>query len=159
MQTQGWHTANWGFLGWLETGFKLAALVVGFIAFAQAGSGDLMLANHPRIVAVIVFALLTLVWIGTLVLRFQQREIISMIFGIVQALGHIALLVAILRAPTQNTLPAIFGVLYVVGELVKQRFLVTTGYSEGGQSTGTIVNFSRGLMAVYAVFAVLMLIG
>jgi hypothetical protein len=158
MQQQTWHTTNWGFLGWLETGLKFTGIILAFIAFAQAGSGDLILANHPRIVAVILLGLMTFFWIGGLFLRFQQREIISFVFAILNFLGHLALLIAVLRAPQMNTLPALFGAFFVAGELVKQRFLATSGYTEGGASSSQMVMVSRGVMVAYGLFALLMLI-
>jgi len=158
-QPQGWHTANWGTLGWLETGLKLAAALVGFIAFVQSSSSNTWtVANHPHLVAVIILALLTLLWIGVLAIRFQQREIISMIYSILNALGHVALLIALLRMPEQRVLPVIFGVLWVLGELVKRRFLTVSGYTESGRSTSTMLQVSTVVTIAYGLFAVLMLL-
>ena len=157
--TKGWHTANWGTLGWLETGLKLAAALAGFVAFVQSSSSTTWtVANHPHLVAVIILALMTLIWIGTLWLRFQQREIISMIYSILNALGHVALLVALLRMPEQRVLPVIFGVLWVLGELVKRRFLTVSGYTESGRSTSAMLQVSTVFTIAYGLFTVLMLI-
>ena len=34
-ESKQWHIANWGFLGWLETGIKAAGIITGIFAFTQ----------------------------------------------------------------------------------------------------------------------------
>lgn len=157
--TQGWHTANWGLCGWLETGVKLVGIVFGFVAFFQAISGgSFTLSGHPHLAAVIVLGLLTFVAVGVIAVRIQQREIISVAFAIINALGHLAVLVAILWKPTETTLPLLFGVAYVIGNLVKIRFLGISGYTESGASSRMMHNFTWGMVAFYAAYSVLLLI-
>lgn len=155
----GWHVANWGFLGWLETGLKVTALVLGIIAFAQSDSAaPLLLLDNPRVLGVLFFALLTLLTLGQVVVRLTQREIISVIFAVAQVIGHFALLIALLRVPPTTRLAVAFGALYVAGEMVKQRFLTTTGYTESGATSTQMLTVSRGIMVVWIVFVVVMLV-
>ena len=64
----------------------------------------------------------------------------------------------LLHTPDAKLLPVLFSLAYVLGELVKQRYLVVTGYTEAGQETPQMLMFSRGLMTVYIVLAISALI-
>jgi hypothetical protein len=159
VSTQGWHTAEWGVWGWAETIVKLVGIGAGMLAFIQSDSSRaFVVGGNPHLAAVILLALLVLLTVGALAIRFGQREVISMIFAVLNFLGHVGLLIALLRVPDQRTLPIVFGVAFVLGELVKQRFLAVTGYTESGRSSSAMMNFSRGLAVVYALFTVLVLL-
>lgn len=156
---QGWHIANWGTWGWLETGVKFIGILVGYAAFfASASAQTLTFGGNPELGAVILLALLTLGIFGAMFMRIRQQEIISLVFAVLNFLGHAGMLIALLRTPELTSLGIAFGVLFVIGELVKQRFLVVSGYTEAGQKTPGMVNFSRGLMSAYALFVVALLI-
>src|SRR5260221_6626320 len=126
MQTttdQGWHTGKWGTWGWLETIAKCVALVAGIIALLNPLSGAFKLGGNPHLAAIIVLAVLTLFSIIQVTIRFRQRETISMGFAIFNLLGHVALLIALAQAPHHRLCPVLFGVFYVVGQLIKGQFL------------------------------------
>ncbi len=155
----GWHVASWGFWGWLETALKLVGIVAGYIAFFNSSAiNDLTISGSPRLAAVILVALLTLAMIGVVFMRIMQKELISIGYSILNALGHIALLFALLRIPTQTTLPIIFAVMFVLGELAKQRFLAISGYVESGANTASMIKFSRIIGLTYIVLAILLII-
>lgn len=157
--TVGWHVANWGLWGWIETGLKLVGIVAGYIAFFNASAvTDLTILGNPHLAAVILVALLTLAMIGVVFMRITQKELISIGYSILNALGHIALLFALLRVPTQTTLPIIFAVMFILGELAKQRFLAISGYVEGGANTSTMIRFSRIVAVTYLVLAIFLII-
>lgn len=156
---KGWHVADWGFWGWLETGLKLIGIVAGFVAFFNSSAvSALTIGGSPRLAAVILVAVLALAMIGVVFMRITQKEIISVIYSIVNALGHVALLFALLRVPTQTTLPIIFAVMFILGELAKQRFLAISGYTEGGQNSAAMVRFSRIVAAIYLVLAIFLVV-
>lgn len=155
----GWHVAQWGTLGWAETIVKFIGIIVAFIAFAQAvPTGVFTLGGNPRLAAIIVLALLTLIWLAPIPLRFQQREIISTVFTILNLLAHIALLLALLYVLQGNTLPLIFGVAYLIGEGIKRRWLMVSGYTEAGRSQSAMFMVSNIFLVAYALFIVFMLI-
>ncbi len=157
--TVGWHVASWGFWGWLETVIKLVGIVAGYIAFFNSNAvTDLTISGHPHLAAVILLALLTLAMIGVVFVRISQKELISIGYSILNALGHIALVFALLRLPTQTTLAIIFAGAFILGELAKQRFLAITGYVEGGSNTATMIRFSRIIAVTYLVLAILLII-
>jgi hypothetical protein len=158
-QTLEWHVGSWGLWGWVETILKLVGIVAGLLAFAGSNAAaPLVLANNPELGAVIVLALLTLAWVGALIPRFQQREVISMVFAIINALAHVGLLIALLRSPEPRTLAIVFGVFFILGQLAKDQFLRLSGYTEGGQTTDAMVKVSRGLAAFYLLFVILLLL-
>src|SRR6266849_5842352 len=132
---QGWHTAQWGTWGWLETIAKCVALVAGIIAFFKPFPGTFMIIGNPNLAALILLVLMTLAAIAQLAIRFRQRETISLIFAIVNLLGHIAVLIAVAQVPHHRLWPVLFGAFYVVGQLVKLQFLRVTGYTENGADT------------------------
>ncbi len=155
--TPGWHTAQWGTWGWAETILKLVALAAGILAFFQA-SGDLIIGNHPRLAAVILLALLTLGSLFQLYIRFTQRETISMGFAVLNLLGHVGLLIALLRAPDLREYALVFGVFYTLGQLVKIQFLRVTGYTEGGATTRAMLMVTAVMTVLYALVAILVLV-
>lgn len=159
-QKQTWHVASWGFWGWAETVVKLVGIFAGFLAFFGSLSADgFIVGGNPRLAAVLLVGFLALGFVTAVpYLRFQQREVISFIFVVLNGLGHLGLLIALLRQPQERTLPIIFAAAFVIGELVKQRFLAVSGYTEMGQSAGSMINFSRGVMGIYIVLIVLLVI-
>ena len=155
----GWHVANWGFWGWLETGLKGIGIIAGFIAFFNTSSiSGFIIGGSPRLAAVILVALLALAMVGVVFVRITQKELISIGYSILNAFGHLALLVALLREPTQTTLPIIFAVMFILGELAKQRFLAISGYVEGGVNSAMMVRFSRTVAVTYLVLVIILII-
>jgi hypothetical protein len=143
---QGWHVAEWGLWGWVETIFKVIALIAGIAAFFGSNAANsLTIGGNPHLAAGILLALLTLLSLVALTIRFQQKEIISLIFGIVNFLGHLGLLIAILRLPESMTFSIVFGVFYTVGQLTKLQFLNTSGYTESGQTQSGMLRFAIGM--------------
>lgn len=157
--SQGWHIANWGTWGWIETILKLIGIGAGMLAFFNSASdAPLVIGGNPKLIAVILVALMTAGMVLAIGLRFTQKEIISIVFSVLNALGHAGLLVALLRIPPDMTLPLVFSVFFVLGELAKYRFMSTTGYTELGQSQAGMVRFSLMMVGTYIVLTILLLI-
>ena len=159
--SQGWHVANWGTWAWIETGLKLVAIGAALLAFITSNAANpLIISGNPELAAVIFVGLMTLFTIVPLVLRFTQKEVISMIYAILNFLGHVGLLITLLRFQPSDSpvLPLIFALFMVFGELAKQRWLVISGYTENGQTTAQMLNFSRGVMGIYVLVGVFILL-
>lgn len=160
MQTttqQGWHTAEWGTWGWLETIAKSIALLAGFIAFFTTEQSGITLDGNPHLAALIVFAVLTMGAVVQLYLRFTQRETTSFIFAIFNLLGHIALLIALAQVSHDRLWPLLFGIFYSIGTLLKIQFLRITGYTEGGATSQLMIGVTAAVLIPYVLFTVLML--
>lgn len=160
MQTnQGWHIKNWGLLGWVETALKLAAVVVALVMFFSTTSAEsLTIGGHPHLLSVILLALLTLITVAQINLRLKLKDIIAMAFAVAYFIGHVCLLIAMLRAPTLTSYPVMFGLLILLGDVVKLRFLTQTRYSEAGVETPGLLRLVYSLLAVYGLFVVGLLI-
>lgn len=156
---KGWHVANWGFWGWVETGLKLVGIAAGILAFLNSSAvTELTIGGSPRLAAVILVALLSLAMVGVFFARIAQKELISIGFSALNAIGHVGLLVALLRIPAQTTLPLVFAIMFILGELAKQRFLAISGYVEGGSDTASMLKFSRIIALTYLVLAIVLII-
>ncbi len=146
-----WHIANWGSLGWLETGLKGISIIAGFVAFSlTTNAGSVQIVDIPHGITIAILGLMTLFVSTIILLRFSQREVTSILFSIANTLAHIGMLYFVIFTPDNSVLPFVFGIGYVLGELVKQRFLNTTGYTEMGQETSQMLMLSRGLVIIYA---------
>lgn len=158
-QAQGWTVKNWGTWGWVETIVKVVAFIVGIIAFiGSLSSSGFTVGGHPHLAAVILLGLLTLIGLGLMGFRFSQREIVSTAFAIASFVGHGALLLALLREPTLVTLPILFGVIFIVGQLVKYLFLQTTGFTEPGQTPRSMLIANTVLTVPYILLIVFLLL-
>jgi hypothetical protein len=157
--SRGWHVDNWGTWGWIETILKGIAFAIGIGSFLSSDpNAPLTFGGHPELGAVIILVLMTLFTIVPLVLRFTQREIISMIFVIGNVLGHAGMLIALLRQPDLRMPVLAFAVFMVLGELSKQYFLRSTGYTEAGQSNSGMLGFSYGMLVIYTLLGLFILI-
>ncbi len=154
---QGWHTAQWGTWGWLETIAKLVAIIAGFIAFLNRLPGTFMIGGNPHLAAVILLALLSVASIAQVALRLGQREIVSMVFAVLNLLGHLALLLAIVQVPHHRLWPVLFGTFYTLGQLIKIQFLRISGYTEGNADSAGMIRVAGVMALLYALFAVFML--
>jgi len=157
--TKTWHIATWGFLGWLETGIKLVGILSAVVAVTQiVPTESIEITGFLHGLTIAVIGLITLFILPVIFIRIYQREIISILFAIMNTIGHLAMLYFAVYTSEQSLLPVIFAVAYVFGELVKQRFLSTIGYTEMGQETSQMLMLSRGLLFMYVLFGILTLI-
>ena len=155
---QGWHFKNWGVLGWIETVFKVAAIAAGVVLFITT-SGNLTLGGHPHLFSVIILALLTLLILTQINLRLQLKDITAMAFAVAYLIGHVCLLIGMLRAPDSVSYPLAFGVLVLMGDAVKVRFLTHTRYSEAGVGTSGLLKLISVIMGLYGAFVIGLLVG
>jgi hypothetical protein len=154
---QGWHTAQWGTWGWLETIVKCIAFLVGAAGLINPLPGVFMLIGNPHLAALIVLTLLTLFAAGQVTVRFNQRETISFGFAIIHFLGNVAILIEVAQVPHHNLWPVLFGVIYVVGQLLKLQFLRTSAYTELGMDRPIMLRIASLIAGLYVLFTVLML--
>jgi hypothetical protein len=135
-----WHVASWGFWGWAETVLKLVGIGAGLLAFAGSNpAAPLTIGDNPHLAAVLLCAILVLFALVQVAIRYSQREVVSMVFAVLNLVGIVGLFVALLRVPDQTTLPIIYGVFYTLGQLTKVQFMRVTGYSEAGVNSQTMI--------------------
>ncbi|MCU0465791.1 MAG: hypothetical protein MUF38_14640 [Anaerolineae bacterium] len=158
---QGWHIINWGVLGWVETAFKVAAIIAALLAFGATGAAsDFQIVGNPRLFSVIILALATLATIAQIGLRLQLKDIIALAFAVAYFIGHSALLIALLRAPAiAQGYGIAFAVLILAGDVVKFRWLTVSGYTEAGVPTSGLFKLVYAVLSIYTLFLLGLLIG
>lgn len=119
-----WHIAQWPPLAWLETGVKLVAIVIGIVALVQA----LVMADYrfPAGLRLIQFATLLILSIALLAAildRYREREIVAMVFVLLNNLAHWGMVVSLASKPGPGWLLLAFVSFMLVGDAVKLIFL------------------------------------
>lgn len=120
----GWHVAQWPPLAWLETLIKLIALVIGMLALVHSlSAGEFALPSGLRLAQLIVMAILSLGLVAAIFDRLAEREIVAMLFVILNNLGHWGMVVALASEQGPGSRLVAFAALMLVGDLVKLVFL------------------------------------
>lgn len=151
-----WYVAQWPPLAWLETGIKLVAIVVGLVALIQAlSSGVLALPSGLRLAQWAVLGLLSLGLLAAIADRVVEREIVAMVFVILNNLGHWGMVIALASEPGPGVLLPLFAGLMLAGDVVKLVFLKAHDFEV--RNTPRAVLF--GLTSAYVVgYLVLLLL-
>lgn len=145
---RGWHVAKWPPLAWLETVIKLAAIVIGIIALVQAqSSGTYGLPSGWRLAQFIILALLSLGLVAAIFDRLAEREIVAMVFVLLNNLGHWGMVVALASEPGPGWMLVAFAALMLLGDLAKIVFLRVHNFSVRDTSQAVLY----ALTSVYAV--------
>jgi len=153
-----WHIANWSALGWLETGIKLVAFVAAIVALIQAlSSGTYSAPPGVRLIEVIILAFAALGLFGAIFERYMQREVIAMIFVLINNIAHWGMVYALLTVPGPGSLLVIFAALMLVGDLVKIYWLRVSGFTQDGRPQSIFYILTGGFVVCYAIVLLLAL--
>ena len=153
-----WHVANWSPLGWLETGIKLIAFVSAIFALIQAlSNGTFISPSGTRLIQVIILVFLALGLFGAIFERYMQREIIAMIFVLVNNIAHWGMVYALLTIPGPGTLLLIFAGLMLLGDLVKIYWLRVSGFTQDGRPQSIFYILTGGYVVGYVIILLLAL--
>jgi hypothetical protein len=118
---RSWHIARWPALAWLETIIKLVALIIGISAGVSALSvANLALPAGLRLVQFIMLIVLSLGLMAAIFDRIADREIVAMIFVLINNLGHWGM---VLGAAAGSNYLLLFAALMLLGDLVKLWFI------------------------------------
>jgi len=117
-----WHAERWPPLSWAETALKLAAFGVAYTTLvssvgrpaAPAVEWTWRLASQVAILGVLSIGLLLVVWD-----RWRRREVISMVFVLLNVPAHWGLFAAVLRTPTAQSGLLLFVWIMLAGDVVK----------------------------------------
>ena len=168
-----WHIGNWTGLGWPETGIKLAADGVAFIALLyMVGGADFRFWGGVYDLRVIILALMALGLTFAIADRYLEKEIIATLFVISNVIAHWGMVYALWRQPgsnllslinyqPQNLLPwqllPIFAALMLIGDLVKIVFLRRTKFTVRGYDQHVLVYLTGSFVVGYALILILSL--
>ena len=118
-----WHVASWPLLAWAETAVKGVALFIAIITFFQAWAvGNFSWPSGIRLAQFIVLGILSLGLLVAIVDRYLEREIIAILFVMLNNVGHWGVLLALTTNLASLPLLAFAG-LMLLGDLIKLQFL------------------------------------
>jgi hypothetical protein len=150
-----WHIAKWPPLAWIETLVKLVALATAiYTAINVIGHGTFQSPTGSTWVEFIILIILSLGLLAAIYDRLLEREIIAMVFVIVNNLGHWGMTIALLADPKPTNALLRFGVLMLVGDLLKLVFLKTSDF----KVRETPPSILYGLTASYIIGYVLLIL-
>jgi hypothetical protein len=149
-----WHVDSWPALAWLETAVKLVALGVGVDALLRAtgGSPDF---GAGRIAQIVILALLCLGLVAAIADRLANREIVAMIFVVLNNIGHLAMLAALIVHTDTDGHLVLFASLMLAGDLIKLVFLATSGFTVRDVSPTVLYGLVSGYVVGYATLVLL----
>lgn len=146
MDRKQWYVARWPALAWLETLIKVAALSVAYgAAYLAITSGTFTRPQAASWVELSILGILSLGLLAAIYDRLIEREIIAMIFVILNNLGHWGLLVALTSEPKPTAALLTFSSLMLIGDVVKLFFIHRHKF-EVRDTPRTVLN---GLTGVY----------
>jgi len=138
-ESNGWYIHNWTFLGWVETGVKSIAIIIGIWAFYLSRDSQVwIIPSGNRLIQLIILGILSLGIFFAIFNRWQNKEIISMIFVFFNNTGHWGIFIALIRNTGWFLLPY-FALLMMLGDLTKILFLKQTNYTERNISPSLFV--------------------
>jgi hypothetical protein len=153
---KAWHVAHWPPLAWLETVIKLTAIFLGIVAGLQAlSSGTLALPAGLHMVQLIVLALLSLGLVLAILDRLAGREIVAMVFVLLNNLGHWGMVIALATTPGPGWMLPAFAALMLLGDVLKLVFLRVYDFSV--RDTPPAVLYSLTMFYVIGYLAILVL--
>jgi hypothetical protein len=118
---RSWYVARWPILAWLETIIKLAALTVGIAAGVNAlSAANFAFPAGLRLVQFVILIILSLGLLAAIFDRIADREIIAMVFVVVNNLGHWGMVLGLAGGSERLLL---FAGLMLLGDLVKLWFI------------------------------------
>lgn len=155
-QKKSWYVARWPFLAWVETAIKLVALGIGSVAFVQSISvGRILLPAGIQLVQFIVMGFLSLGLLAAIFDRLTEREIVAMVFVIINNLGHWGMTFSLASGfPVSNFLLA-FCSLMLIGDLIKLVFIRVHNFSVRDRSGGILYGLTSVYIFGYAVILIL----
>jgi len=125
-----WHVAKWPPLAWLETGLKLVASVIGVVALVQAlVASSFRWPAGLRLVQFGVLVLLSLGLVAAIWDRYLEREVVAMVFILLNNLGHWGMVVSLASRPGPGWLLLAFVLLMLAGDAIKLVFLQWQDFS------------------------------
>jgi hypothetical protein len=146
-QTNAWHVARWGTLGWIETGVKSSAFLCAYVALASSITTGWSTPGRVRVAELVLIGIATLALSAAIGDRLVEREIVAMEFVCFNLLAQLALLASLVTTAGPGRLLTAFAVLMLCGGLVEIRFSRSTGFTVRNAPVSIVI----GLTAVYAV--------
>src|ERR1051325_971396 len=114
-----WHVARYPVLAWVETMIKGAAIGIGILALMNSlARGSFVWHTGWRLVEFTGMAILSAGRMAAISARVVEREIVAMVFVILNVLAHLGIVASLVLLP-QRTYVFPFCALMAVGDMVK----------------------------------------
>jgi hypothetical protein len=152
-ETADWHVGRWGALGWTETGIKSLGFLSAYAALATSITTGWSVPAGVEIVELVLVGIATAGLLAAIGDRLLEREVVAMVFVCFANLAHLALLVSLVTTAGPGRLLTAFAVLMMCGELVKIRFLHSTGFTVRTTPTSIVIGLTAAYASVYALAA------
>lgn len=157
---QDWYIADWPPLGWIETGLKAIAIVIGiFVGIKAVGVGSFAFPVGIRLIQWIVLAVLSLGLIAAIFDRIAYRDIISMVFVIFNNLGHWGMMLSLLFVSGPGYRLILFCGLMLLGDIVKLIFIATTDFTVRDTPRSVLLSLTGFYVIGYIAILILDLVG
>lgn len=155
--TKKWYISNWTLLGWVETGLKIIAFIfAALIIFPALQSGNF---KFPPIgLFLIIQIVLSLGLLAAIFDRFKEKEIIAMIFIIVNNLAHWGIIYSLGTQVNHLFYLLMFFVFMLAGDLVKLIFIKTTNFSVRDVPKSVLYGLTLFYIVGYSIQIILLLI-
>ncbi len=159
-ETKRWHVARWHPLAWMETAVKVAAHVIALVALGRAlQHGGWTWPDGGRLAQFIALSALSLGLVAAIFDRLAEREIIAMIFVLLNNLAHWGMVVALATRPGPGSLLTYFAALMLIGDLVKLRFLAVTRFTVRDTPRSVLYGLTLFYVGGYVVILALQFFG
>ena len=152
-EAPAWHVARWGLLGWIETAFKSAAFLCAYVALATSITTGWAAPGWIRVAELVLIGIATAGLLAAIGDRLLEREIIAMVFVVFNNLAHLALLASLVTTAGPGRLLTVFALLMLCGELVKIRFLRSTGFTVRDTPAAVVIGLTAAYATLYALAA------
>ena len=155
---KSWHVAPMARLEKLETGLKVAAMVVAAVVFLQtrdvSPAGDMVgnVAIQSRIVRIMAIGLAIAV-----LDRLQQRELVSITFVVFNDLAHWGMYFALSSGVASIVGVVAYCALMIAGDIAKIAFFATTDYTVRGAPKPLLLGGVAAFVVAYGAVLVLAL--
>jgi hypothetical protein len=155
-----WHVAQWHPLAWVETAVKVAAHVIALVALGRAlQRGGWTWPGGGQLAQLVVLIVLSLGLVAAIFDRLAEREIIAMIFVLLNNLAHWGMVVALTIPPGPGSLLTYFAALMLIGDLVKLRFLAVTDFTVRDTPRSVLYGLTLFYVVGYVVILALQFFG
>ena len=153
-----WYVAPMSRLEWLETGAKMAAMVVAFSTFARAfDPGGLATPSGAQGIQSRILFWMAVGLAVAILDRLQQRELFSIGFVVVNDLAHWAMYLSLVSGLSAAVPVVAWCALMMMGDLAKLRFFATSGYTVRGAPKPLLLGGVAAFVVAYGVVLVLAL--
>ncbi len=151
-----WYVRPWPPLAWVETGIKLLAIVVGVMALIAALlAGVFVLPSGVQLAQWAVLGLMSLGLLAAVIDRWIEREIVAMVFVVLNNLGHWGMVIALATEPGPGALLPLFAGLMLAGDAVKLVFLRLYGLEVRNTPQSVLFGLTSAYVVGYMVLLLL----